>query len=309
MPTPDKMYEAIYKAIDSIQNEYERKLTRNYRVALDAIRVDLSKLYEKYATDGVLTYAEMSKYNRLKGLHDQVVEIMGPVFSKNGKLVDKLTRVQYEEAFYRNAWAIDQQAGVNLKWGLLNTDTVEAAVNGGKWRALHDIAIKDARGLTVDAIDRVITQGLIKGESYPKMARTLKDVFAKKTYEYLRIARTEGQRAATMGTQANYDKAGRLGIEFDEVWVASLDDRTRPEHGALDGVAKDEEHGGWYLAGEWVAGPVQHSDPAQSINCRCTTRAQIKEYPPEVRRIRGEGVQPYKTYKQWAKEKGLKVAV
>ena len=312
------MEAAVSRAIDQIQNSFERRITHNYRDALNDIRVSLSVLYEKYASKGVLTYAEMSRYNRLKSLHDQLVEILGPVFSKNGQLVEKLTRVQYNEAFYRHAWMIDQQAGVALKWGLMNPKMVEAAVSAGKWRALRDIAIKDARGLTLRAIDRTITQGLIKGESYPSMARALKDVFAKKTYEYMRIARTEGGRAAAMGAQANYDKAAEMGIEFDEVWIASLDLKTRPtsknqyNHRIMDGRKAEIRDGvRMFYSPEvgWIKGPLQSGVPGFDINCRCTTRSEIKGYPPAVRRIRDEGVQPYKTYTQWAQEKGIKVTV
>jgi hypothetical protein len=32
---------------------------------------------------------------------------------------------------------------------------------------------------------------------------------------------------------------------------------------------------------------------------------KIKGYEPKSRRIRDEGIQPYKTFTDWAKEKGL----
>ena len=106
----------------------ERQILINYKIALDGIRVELSKVYEKYAKAGALTYAEMTKYNRLKNLHDQLTGTMGTVLSKNGRLVNKLAEVQYQESFFMHAWAIDQSAGVNLRWGLLNEKAVKAAV-------------------------------------------------------------------------------------------------------------------------------------------------------------------------------------
>lgn len=306
MPSPSEMETAIWRAIDKIQNAYERRMVSIYKTALDEIRSLLSKLYVKYAdSDGVLTYAEMTKYNRLKAVHDSIVEIIGPVFSKNSTLVDKLAMVQYEEGFFRHAWSIDNQAGVSLSWGMPDPKAIDAAVNAAEFRALRDIAIKRLRGEGVLGIDRVITQGLIQGQSYPKMARKLKDYVDGNAAQLLRIARTEGHRASVIGSQALYDDAERQGIEFDEVWDATLDDRTRPEHGALDGKPKNEERGGWYLAGMWVTGPGQSGDPAQDIHCRCTTRAEIKGYPPKVRRIRDEGIQPYITYSDWAEKRGL----
>src|SRR5574343_83018 len=196
------MEAAIWRAIDKIQSAYERRIVGNYRTALDAIRAALSKLYETYAdSDGVLTYAEMTKYNRLKGLHDKIVEIMGPVFSKDGQLVGKLARVQYEEGFFRHAWSIDNQAGTALSWGLPSVKAIDAAVNAAEFRALRDIAIQRLRGEGVLGIERVITQGLIQGQSYPKMAGKLKEFVDGNAAQFLRIARTEGHRAAVLGSQ------------------------------------------------------------------------------------------------------------
>lgn len=306
MPSPSDMEAAIWRAIAAIQNAYDRKIVGNYRVALEEIRGMLAKLYEKYAdSDGVLTYAEMTKYNRLKALHANIMDILGPVYSKNDALVKKLATVEYEAGFFRHAWSIDNQAGVSLSWGLPAPKMIDAAVNAAEFRALRDIAIKRLRGEGVLGIDRVITQGLIQGQSYPKMARKLKEYVDGNLTQFLRIARTEGHRASVIGSQAAYDDAERLGIEFEEVWDATLDDRTRPEHGALDGVPKNEEHGGWHLAGMWVTGPGQSGDPAQDINCRCVTRAQLTGYSPKVRRIRDEGIQPYITYSDWAEKHGM----
>ena len=55
----------------------------------------------------------------------------------------------------------------------------------------------------------------------------------------------------------------------------------------------------------WVSGPGLSGYPRFDINCRCITRAEIAGYPAKVRRIRDEGIQPYITYDDWARERGL----
>ena len=296
----------VWRKIDLIENKFERLLASNYRTALDEIRIALSKVYEKYAKAGKLTHAEMSKYNRLTSLEKQLAEILGPELGRNGRLLDKLATVQYEESFYRHAWALDQHTGVALKWGLLNPKQVEAAVKGAGWRELHDIAVKTWKRDSLAKLDRTITQGLIQGQSYPKMARAIKhDVLQSSMANATRIARTEGQRAAVQGQIANADKAGDLGVKVRRIWDATLDRRTRPEHGALDGQAADEE-GMFHTSVGPVAGPLQSGNASFDVNCRCRLREEVEGYEPGVRRIRDEGVQPYETYDTWATRHGVK---
>jgi hypothetical protein len=57
--------------------------------------------------------------------------------------------------------------------------------------------------------------------------------------------------------------------------------------------------------GKTTPGPKRSGVAAQDINCRCRVVAETEGYTPTVRRIRDEGVQPYKTFRQWAQERGL----
>jgi hypothetical protein len=304
MPTPDEMEAAIWREIGKIQDSYERRIVMNYRAGLDKIRSLMASMYEEFSgSDGVLTHAEMTKYNRLVAMERSIESIMDPVYSQNVRTVEQLAESVYEASYFRHAWKIDNQAGVALDWGVVPDAAVRRAADAEAFRQLKEIAIKQLKGDGLAGIDRTITQGLIQGWSYPKMARELKAYVEGETARYIRIARTEGHRASVQGTMDNLDAAEAMGIEMQQIWDATLDNRTRPEHGALDGVAKTEE--GWNLGGQWVDGPGLSGDPAQDINCRCAVRGQIEGYPPEVRRIRDEGVVPYITYDDWiAKHQG-----
>ena len=294
------------RAIQRIEDAYTRELFINYKAALDSIRVELSKVYEKYAKSGALTYAEMSKFNRLDKLHSQLSDILGPTLSANGRLVEDLRKVQYQESFYRHAYAIDQSAGVSLRWGLLNPKTVAAAVNQPEWRKILDISIKDFKRTHYIRMDRIVTQGLIQGQSYDKMARSIKKGMDGLAGRAMTIARTEGGRSQTLGQVALYDEADDLGVKIRRIWDATLDKATRPEHGELDGVAADED-GVFHTVAGAIMGPRLSGDPSFDCNCRCAVRPQIEGYEPKVRRVRDEGVQPYQTYTDWAREKGIKV--
>ncbi len=296
MPTLAQNEKKIWKAIDGIQNEYERELMLNYKTVLTKIRVSMSRIYERYAEKGVLTHAEMTKFNRLDKLNKEISEIIGPMFSKNRKLVDNLTKVQYEEIFFRYCWAIEQEAQVNLNWGILNPKTIEAAVK-------NDLALIAKKGVRQDGLLGIritVVQGLIRGDSYPKMARGIKKFIDRSASGYMTIARTEGQRAAVLGQIAQADKSEELGIIINRIWDATLDGSTRPEHQAMDGRVAGKD-GMFDTPVGRVAGPLQSGDPAFDINCRCRMREEIEEYKPDIRRIRGEGFQEYIKYDDWDK--------
>jgi SPP1 gp7 family putative phage head morphogenesis protein len=289
-------------------SETERQILINYKIALDDIRKTLGKVYEKYASGGVLTHAEMTKYNRLKNLHDQLTGIMGPTLSKNGKLVEKLSEVQYEESYYMHAWAIDQTGGVALRWGLLDEAAVKAAVEAGGWRDLQKIVIKDLSQDALIKIDRAVTQGIIRGLPYEKMAKEIKHAIEINAARAQTIAQTEAHRAMVQGQKDNYIKAGDMGIELKQVWTATLDDRTRPSHAQMDGEVADENgmfHAPWGL----TSGPGQEGPPEEVINCRCRITGEIEGYEANTRWSRnaeGKGeLIPMTNFTDWAKDRGL----
>lgn len=304
MPTRnlETLSQTIRNKLDKIENLVEQELLGNYRVALEAVRKELGEVFRKYAKAGVLTKAEMTKYNRMTVLEKKLVDILGPTLGKNGRLINRLSETQYQESFFRNAWAIEQSTGVSLKWGQLSEATIKAAVEND----LSKIAQMGARVNDLVGIRRTMTQGLIQGSSYPKMAKDMKEFLDRSASGYVRIARTEGNRAAAKGQLDNYDKAEDLGLEMQKVWIATLDKATRPSHGHMDGQVADE-NGKFLLRGQLIDGPMDDSlPPEELINCRCRIVTRVAELPPEKRRIRDEGVQDYINYDDWAKERGIK---
>ena len=278
-----------------------RELASNYAEAIEAIRADLARLYERYAENGKLTHAEMSKYNRLASLERQIREDIRPVALRNNRLLDRLAKVQYEESFYRHAWTLDQHVGVSLRWGLLSPEQVTAAVS-------NDLALLAKNALSRDTllrVNRAITQGLIRGTSLRQMMQGVREAMNTTANDAMRIARTEAHRARELGNLLATQKAEDQGVAITRIWDATLDDRTRNRHAQLDG--QPESNGGWTLGGVKATYPGDPAlPPGQSINCRCSAIDTVEGYSPTVRRVRGDGLQPYQTFETWAKAHGVK---
>ena len=297
MPTPQELFSRSQRELRKNIGRYEREAAKIYAAVREDIQRELSRIYERYAVAGELTRAEMTKYNRLGKLENELNKLIGKGTQKIRALNRRLTREQVNESFFRHAWSIDNAMGARLAWGQLSDDVIQAAVQND----LGKIALSRLREAGRERIQRALAQGLTRGDSFPRMAREIRGAINGTRSDAMRIIRTEAGRAQAIGTQKSYERAQELGVEGREHWVATLDERTRINHGELDGKPKDDEHDGWRVPGTniWTPGPLQSGIAAFDINCRCATEFRIPGLEAQARRIRGEDVQPYKTYREW----------
>lgn len=80
-----------------------------------------------------------------------------------------------------------------------------------------------------------ITQSILQGESIPNTAKRLRTVLKMDENAAVRAARTAITCAENAGRTDSYKRAKRLGIELEQEWMATLDQRTRHSHRELDG--------------------------------------------------------------------------
>ena len=277
---------------------YERQVAMIYREALDEIRADMSRIYEKYARNGVLTKADMTRYNRLVSMEESIVGIIKPAVQASIKVIDKLKPEEYGEAFFRTGWVMDNGTGVALNWGPLDKNAVIMNLDNPAYDKSTKILLADGVGSARIAV----SQGLALGKSYPQMMKDLKELITKKNYETMRILRTELHAAQEAGTSAAYDMAIAQGVNGNVVWQATLDGNTRPTHGAMDGVIRNEK--GLFVGSLRARYPGDYElDVGDRCNCRCTTRIDVDGLTPLLRRTREDGVVPYQTYSTWSKDR------
>lgn len=117
------------------------------------------------------------------------------------------------------------------------------------------------------AITSQVTQGIIQGESIPKIAKRLDNVSDMDKNAAIRSARTLTTTAENSGRMAGIKEAEDKGIVYEKQWMATPDDRTRESHAELDGVSVPLEepfpNGLMYPAD-------MSGDPEEVWNCRCS---------------------------------------
>lgn len=282
--------------------ELEKELMKAYSQALKKVRGQIAELYAKH---GDLTYAEMMKYNRLRRLEERIKSDLRVLTGKTAKTLREALGDMYEEMFYRTAWAVEGVAGVELGYKLLKNPDVKAAIENPVSGLTLSDRLEKRRIDVIYAVRQAITQGLILGESYHKMAQRLKQTFEGDAKKALLVARTEGHRVQQAGRLASLEHAHEAGVEMVKVWDATLDRRTRPAHRRLDGQKVKMGENFRSPTGGYGPGPGQMGTARDDIRCRCTVRGEIEGFGPQVRRARGEGIIPYQTYEEWAKERGI----
>lgn len=141
-------------------------------------------------------------------------------------------------------------------------------------------------------IARLVNEGKTQGMNKLQVeALVKKELPAETKHRAELISRTETAKLNNAATMATYESAG---IRYYK-WLASIDDRTRPTHAAMQGLICSVENPDVYYEEtpdglvEHDRGPDRyHGDPGTDYQCRCTSvpwdpridgKYQVKEAP------------------------------
>jgi uncharacterized protein with gpF-like domain len=277
----------------------ERDLKVEYSKALNQLNYELSKYYGKYE----MTYQEMNKYNRLKGLMKEIdAQVRGLSGNLNSVMRDGLGRI-YSETYYRTAYAMEKGVQAKLAYTMIDPKVITASIQNPISGLTLNERLRERQREVIIRIKSSITQGLIAGDSYKDMADRIRHGVDMEVSKSVRIARTEGHRCQQIGRRESLEHAENQGVVGHYVWNSALDGSTRDSHRSMDGVHAGKDGYFTLPGGARTKAPGLSGDPSEDINCRCDVIYQIEGFEPTVRRIRGEGVVPYKTYNEWYKKR------
>ena len=283
------------RALENREKAQLREILKEYKYTKDEVNKLLLELDKKYK----LEYEQLIKYNRLDKVEEEITKEIGKLTSKNAVKTTAALKQQYEEAYYRTAFIAERTAQVKLRYTILNPNTIKRAIENPLDRVGWKTRNRENQQRLARQVKEQIVQGLIQGKAYRDIAEDITDRFDVGATNIDRIVRTETHRVQNQGRHDSFDHAEKMGVQIKKIWVATLDDRVRDRHAFLDGKEADKD-GLFYADGFAAEYPGGFGDPANDINCRCTIRAEIVGYEPEVRRIREEkDVVPYKTYEEW----------
>jgi len=294
------------KYADKLVIQMEKDLVNQYRATNKSFKLMFADLYSKYDKQGVLTYQEMNKYNRLKDTQKMISKEVNSLYAREKFIMNnKLTSI-YKNGYYRTAFTLENELKMKLSYSLIKPEKIKLAIqNPISGLTLSETLAKNKAFIKIK-INQEMTQGLIRGEPYSKMAKRMTEALGGDAKKATRIARTEGHRIHEESSFESVRHAENIGVKMIKVWSSTLDGATRDAHGELDNVKKKVEENFRSSAGGVGLTPGTLGNASDDINCRCSLVYEVEGVKQEFRRIRGEGVVPYKTYSQWAKDKGVK---
>jgi len=157
-----------------------------------------------------------------------------------------------------NGQAAMAELGVEIAFDITNPKVI-------KWiKDRCGLLIKSISDTTLKKLRKTLAEGIEAGESIPNLADRIGIVYDEaKGSRAVKIARTETINASNSGALEAYKQSG---VVEKKEWLATMDDRVRDEHAAMNGEVVDIDKP--FSNGEMYPGDV---------NCRCTVLPVIKD--------------------------------
>lgn len=292
------MADAGVKETDKILKDLEKKIKKEYRQAGKETEKKLNdflaqfdkadKAQREALKAGQITKAQYQKWRTTEILMGQRWADMRSELAKDYANATQIA-MRMTESTMKDAYAINHNFGtfqaekgarLNTKYTLYDRNTVDRLIKDTPTllpRPSTDIP--KALRWNNQKITSAITQGILQGEAIPNIAKRLEAVTGMGERAAIRSARTMITAAQNAGRVDSYERAEEMGIEMEQVWLATIDDHTRESHVEMDGEAVPV--GEKFSNG--LAYPGDPSgDPAEVYNCRCTLIGRVAGVDLEV---------------------------
>lgn len=281
--------DAAHRATDKELERIEKKLTEIYKQAAKELGEKADKYFERFEVldqqkralvqAGKMTEAEYKKWRHGKlmtGEHwKQMQKQAAQRLTEADRIAAEYTngRLPYVYALNYNSVAEGLETRLmGYSFELVDEATVRNLAESDKTLLPYKVVDgKKAERWHTARVNAEVTQGILQGESIPKIAKRLKTnvgMIAKGSA--VRNARTSVTSAENKGRIDMLHDARKKGVIVDKIWIAAHDSRTREAHLDLDGQQVPEDE-----AFESMLGPIEYpgdpdAPPEMVYNCRCS---------------------------------------
>lgn len=321
MSATDDMLQKLEKKINAQYSKATKEANKKVKAKLKDYNKHL-KQYGKDLKKGKITQEKYDAWKMSQAYQNKNIQDLADVLAKDASnssmiatsIINDTTPDVYALNANETMYQIDQNVRIGTSFALYDHRTVENLI--AKNPDLYPITAKVKEGKlkrwNKRKMNEAITQGILQGESIPKISNRVGKVYNMNNHASTRTARTMVTCAQSLGRIDSYKRAKEMGIELTQLWVATLDGRTRHSHVYLDGQKRDVGESFQSLYGSIAYPGDPHADPRDIYNCRCTLIAQVKgfEYNIEetanrANKLGGESYDEWKKRKmsEWEKKK------
>ena len=323
-----------HKLTDEVLADLEKRLHDEYEQAAKETQKKLDKYMKKYTTKdaiwkksveaGLKTQEEYDKWrlkaiaagDRWEKMRDRIVADQLHVNQIAREIMDREMPGIFELNANFALYQVEHDAQIDTSLTLYNREAVDRILRDdpemllppGR-RVSQQIQEGKAKRWERQKIQSVMTQGILQGESIPKLASRLASAVADSDYKAaVRNARTMATNAQNAGRYDAYNRLTNNGVELTLEWAATLDNRTRHEHRLMHGQRRNVGEP-FEVSGVKIMYPAQtgsfmsiENAPQELIwNCRCTILAFVKGYEHDT--IKHSDKMGKMTFEQWLEAK------
>lgn len=314
--------DAGQKYTEEVVKEIEKRLNAEYAAAEKEIQEKLDDYFRRYeikdkkwqewVEDGKKTEEQYKAWktqqlavgDKWQAQRDMIARDL----HNTNEIAKSITRSYmpqvYAENFNYATYDIEHGAKINTSFTLYSRESVERLVRDDpkllpdpSKRTLKRIA--DAKDVVWNKqqLQSVMIQGILQGDSIPNLAtRLAKTVGEKDRKAAVRNARTMATATQNAGRRDAYKRAQNKGVDVEQMWLATMDNRTRHSHRWLDREVRPL--GEAFSNGcEYPADPK--GDPAEVYNCRCSLRGVVKGLERRSGKFRDDSAVGGMSYDEW----------
>lgn len=269
-----KDYLERFKKKDSIRQEYLAKQFEKYQNKEISFG-DYQKAKQEYQQWKI---GQIVIGKRWEEMRDTLAEDLTDTYGKARSMIEGYMPEVYALNHNYATFQVESLSKVNTSYTLYDANTVERLIKKNpqllpkyKFGKTTYERLRDKNLMwNKEKVTSAVLQGIIQGESIPKIAKRMRDVAYMDYKSSIRDARTSITSAQNAGRIEAMHRAEGLGIKMMKQWLAVIDDRTRHEHRELDGqrMPVDEP---FEVEGYKIMYPADPSaEPEMVYNCRCT---------------------------------------
>ncbi|WP_341775079.1 phage head morphogenesis protein [Staphylococcus hyicus] len=301
----------IDEYIEQLIVRSEKELEVLFAKRLKVINQELADMFEKYQSDDPhVTWTEFNKYNRLNKELVRIGEMITEDYNQVAKAIKQTQHNAYIEKYMMSLYLYEMATQSSMQFDVPTASVINAAIEQPIEFIKLVPTLQKHRNEVLKRIRIHITQGIMSGEGYSKIAKALRDDIGMTKAQSQRVARTEAGRAMSQAGLDSAMVAKNNGMKMMKRWSATKDARTRDTHRHLDGKSVDIDDN---FKSSGCVGPAPHlfvgvASAKENINCRCKLLYYIDEDDlPGVMRVRNDDgttkVIPNMTYFEWEKSK------
>ena len=289
------MVDKAHRATDKKLEQMEKRLSAIYSDAQKDIQKKSDEYFDKFkkadeekrklVKAGKLTDEEYKKWRKNKIMYGKRFTAMKEDIAKQLLNVNQIATAyingELPEVYAMNynalADAVDGVGGYSFT--LTDRGTVKHLATTDK-SLLPFRELDPAKDIpwNMKKINSQVLQGIVQGESIPKISKRIMNVQTMNRDASIRSARTIVTGAENKGRIDSFKRAEADGIILEKEWIATTDSRTRDWHAELDGQTRPIDKPFENAIGKIMFPGDPSADGANVYNCRCTLVSKVKGF-------------------------------